>query len=136
MKNLISSTLAALFGCVVCCGIAHAAGSADGSPCSAQSAPHSGAAWPPFFLPDKNGKPPKPDSSVRSFTTRDCAGAVLQGEHASAQVQGDSVELRDGNVYVNDVSYGAVTHDQSVEYDVTRDKRTLLVDGKVRTPAH
>jgi hypothetical protein len=136
MKSVFAPAIAVLFGCAISCSIAHAAGSEDASPCSAESAAHSGSSYPQFFLPDQNGKPPKPNSSVHTFTTRDCVGAVLQGQHASAQVQGDSVELRDGQVYVNDLSYGAVTREQSVEYDVRRDKRTLLVDGKVRTPAH
>ncbi|MCP3720465.1 sugar ABC transporter ATPase [Paraburkholderia sp. CNPSo 3281] len=136
MKSRFVPTIAVVFGGVISCAVAHAAGSQDDSPCSAESAAHAGSSYPQFFLPDQNGKPVKPSSSVRTFTTRDCAGAVLQGEHASAQVQGDAVELRDGKVYVNDLSYGAVTREQSVEYDVRQDKRTLLVDGKVRTPAH
>lgn len=136
MKSRFAAAITVVSGCVINCSIAHAAGSQEASACSAESAAHSGSSYPQFFLPDQNGKPPKPSSSVHTFTTRDCAGAVLQGERASAQVQGDSVELRDGKVYVNDLSYGAVTREQSVEYDVRRNKRTLLVDGKVRTPAH
>ncbi|WP_396333603.1 sugar ABC transporter ATPase [Burkholderia anthina] len=74
-------------------------------------------------------------SSVRSFSRPGCAGAVLQGEHGTATVNGDRVELKAGTVYVNGVSYGSVTPAQTVEYDVARGKRTLRVDGDVRIPA-
>ncbi|MEX3950961.1 hypothetical protein AB4Y40_24785 [Paraburkholderia sp. EG287B] len=77
MKSRFAAAIAAVFGCVTSCSIAHAAGSQDVSPCSAESAAHSGSSYPQFFLPDQNGKPPKPSSSVHTFTTRDCAGAVL-----------------------------------------------------------
>ncbi|MCA7967040.1 S26 family signal peptidase [Burkholderia cenocepacia] len=65
---------------------------------------------------------------------RRCSGAVLQGDRATATVDGDRIELRDGVVYVNGRSYGAVTPAQTVEYEAARDRRTLKVDGKVRTP--
>ena len=53
---------------------------------------------------------------------------------ATATVNGDRVELRDGIVYVNGRSYGAVTPAQTVEYEAAHDRRTLKVDGVVRTP--
>ena len=67
-------------------------------------------------------------------STAGCSGAVLQGERATATVNGDRVELRDGIVYVNGRSYGAVTPAQTVEYEAAHDRRTLKVDGVVRTP--
>ncbi|AXL50065.1 sugar ABC transporter ATPase [Paraburkholderia caffeinilytica] len=76
-----------------------------------------------------------PTTTVRSFSTQGCSVAVLKGERGTARVGGDTIELKDGAVYVNGISYGAVTPAQTVEYDVTRDKRTLAVDGKARSPA-
>ncbi|PFH20131.1 MULTISPECIES: sugar ABC transporter ATPase [Burkholderia] len=96
----------------------------DTAPCRAASAP--GA---PIGAAGISG------SSVRSFSRPGCAGAVLQGEHGTATVNGDRVELKAGTVYVNGVSYGSVTPAQTVEYDVARGKRTLRVDGDVRIPA-
>ena len=83
---------------------------------------------------DPGGIVAMPGTSVRSFSTAGCSGAVLQGERATATVNGDRVELRDGIVYVNGRSYGAVTPAQTVEYEAAHDRRTLKVDGVVRTP--
>jgi hypothetical protein len=119
------------------CGIALAAQSNDAQPCrSANSANAGGPFFPQFSLPSEDGKPAQPTNSVHTFTSRGCSGAVLQGERVTARVQGDTVELKDGAVYVNGVSYGAVTPSQTVEYDVTRDGHALLVDGKIRSPSH
>lgn len=73
-------------------------------------------------------------TSVRSFSSPGCAGAVLKGEKGTATVDGDTIELKAGVVYVNGMSYGAVTPGQTVEYAVARDERTLRVDGKIRAP--
>ncbi|WP_431291432.1 hypothetical protein [Burkholderia cepacia] len=113
--------------CVACrmrdrCGTVHAAGSMDAPPCSAAHAA------------DQGGIAAMPGTSVRSFSTAGCSGAVLQGERATATVNGDRIELRDGIVYVNGRSYGAVTPAQTVEYEAAHDRRTLKVDGKLRTP--
>ncbi len=108
---------------------ARAANGGDTAPCRAASAPT------PFVSPGQSGADGVSGSSVRSFSRPGCAGAVLQGEHGTATVNGDRVELKAGSVYVNGVSYGSVTPAQTVEYDVARGKRTLRVDGDVRIPA-
>ncbi|WP_346778534.1 hypothetical protein [Burkholderia sp. Ac-20349] len=122
MNNLKPMTIALLAGCGISAGAAYAAGSMDALPCSAAHAA------------DQGGIAAMPGTSVRSFSTAGCSGAVLQGEQATATVNGDRVELRDGTVYVNGRSYGAVTPAQTVEYEAAHDRRTLKVDGKVRTP--
>lgn len=136
MNKLLPPTIAMLAGSVISFGAAHGADSKDAPPCSAANAANThGPFVPQFFLPDQQGKPAKPTTTVRSFSTKGCAVAVLKGEQGTARVGGDTIELKDGTVYVNGISYGAVTPAQTVEYDVTRDKRTLAVDGKVRSPA-
>ena len=123
MNKLLPMTIALLAGSGIGAVPLHAAGTMDALPCSAAHAADPGG-----------GKAAMPDTSVRSFSTAGCSGAVLQGDRATATVNGDRVELRDGVVYVNGRSYGAVTPAQTVEYEVARDRRTLKVDGKVRTP--
>ena len=135
MNKLLPPTIAMLAGCMISFGTAHGADSKDAPPCSAANAALHGPFVPHFFFPDQQGNPVKPTTTVRSFTSQGCAGAVLQGEQGTARVGGDTIELKGGIVYVNGVSYGAVTPAQTVEYDVTPDKRTLVVDGKARSPA-
>ncbi|RKE23741.1 hypothetical protein B0G76_8421 [Paraburkholderia sp. BL23I1N1] len=136
MNRLLPQTIAVLAGCVTCFGTAHGAGSQEAQPCSAAAAANTnGPVVPQFFLPDQQGNPPKPTTTVRSFSARGCAGAVLKGEQGTARVGGDTIELKEGTVYLNGISYGAVTPVQTVEYDVTPDSRTLRVDGKARAPA-
>ncbi|GGC40237.1 sugar ABC transporter ATPase [Paraburkholderia caffeinilytica] len=136
MNKLLPLTIAMLAGCIISFGTARGADSKDAQPCSAANAPNAhGAFFPQFFLPDQQGEPAMPTTTVRSFSTQGCSVAVLKGERGTARVGGDTIELKDGAVYVNGISYGAVTPAQTVEYDVTRDKRTLAVDGKARSPA-
>ncbi|MDN7184698.1 S26 family signal peptidase [Caballeronia sp. SEWSISQ10-4 2] len=136
MTKLLPPTIAMLAGCVISFGTAHGADSKDAQPCSAANVSNThGPFVPQFFLPDQQRKPAKPTTTVHSFSTQGCAGAVLKGERGTARIGGDTIELKDGTVYVNGVSYGAVTPTKTVEYDVTRDKRTLVVDGKIRSPA-
>ncbi|MFM0073654.1 sugar ABC transporter ATPase [Paraburkholderia sediminicola] len=136
MNKLLRPTIAMLNGYMISFGTVHGADSKDAQPCSAANTSNAhGPFVPHFFFPDQQGNPVKPTTTVRSFSTQDCAGAVLQGEQGTARVGGDTIELNGGTVYVNGVSYGAVTPAQTVEYDVTPDKRTLAVDGKVRSPA-
>lgn len=136
IDHFVRLALAALAGCLIACTSAYAAGGANASPCNATSASSKGPFIPQFAYPDDNGKAAEPGTSVHTYASRGCAGAVLKGEPTTARVQGDVVELKHDAIYVNGVSYGAVTPTQTVEYDVTPDKRTLLVDGKVRPPAH
>ncbi|HDR9583154.1 sugar ABC transporter ATPase [Burkholderia stabilis] len=122
MSKLWPTTIAMLAGCALGAGPLYAAGNMDAPPCSAAN------------LADQGGNGATSGTSVRSFSTGGCSGAVLQGERATATVNGDRVELRNGVVYVNGRSYGAVTPAQTVEYEVARDRRTLKVDGKIRAP--
>lgn len=123
MDKLLPMTIALLAGSGLGAVPLHAAGVMDAAPCSAAHA-----------ADQRGGNAAMPGTSVRSFSTAGCSGAVLQGDRATATVNGDRVELRDGVVYVNGRSYGAVTPAQTVEYEVARDRRTLKVDGKTRAP--
>ena len=121
MNKLLPMTIALLAGGGIGAESLHAAGSMAAPPCSAAHAAVQGG-----------GNTAMPGTSVRSFSTAGCSGAVLQGERATATVNGDRIELRDGIVYVNGRSYGAVTPAQTVEYEAAHDRRTLKVDGKIR----
>ncbi|MCA7972605.1 S26 family signal peptidase [Burkholderia sp. AU39826] len=123
MNKLSPMTIALLAGSGIGAAPLHAAGAMDAPPCSAAHAADRGG-----------GNAAMADASVRSFSTAGCSGAVLQGDSAAATVNGDRIELHDGVVYVNGRSYGAVAPAQTVEYEVARDRRTLKVDGKIRTP--
>ncbi|WP_307730535.1 hypothetical protein, partial [Burkholderia sp. E168m23] len=123
MNKLLPMTIALLAGSGIGAAPLHAAGAMDAPPCSAAHA-----------ADRAGGNGAMPGTSVRSFSTAGCSGAVLQGDRATATVDGDRIELRDGVVYVNGRSYGAVAPAQTVEYEAARDRRTLKVDGKVRTP--
>lgn len=74
-------------------------------------------------------------TSVSSSSTSGKSEATLMGTNGQAQVAGDTVVLRDGTVFVNGTSYGAVSATQRVQYIVTGDTKRLLVDGKQRAPA-
>ncbi|MDN7436084.1 sugar ABC transporter ATPase [Burkholderia multivorans] len=132
MNGLQSSAAMLCVGCAIVCGAAYGAGGGDASPCRAANAAPPGMQP---MLPDRQGASMIADTTVRSFLTQGCAGAVLKGERGTATVDGDKIELKQGTVYVNGISYGAVTPAQTVEYDVARGARTLRVDGEVRTPA-
>lgn len=75
-------------------------------------------------------------TSVSSSSTPDRSEATLIGTQGKARVGSDTVELKNGSVFVNGESFGSVTVTQKVEYIVTADKHVLLVDGKVRSPAN
>jgi len=137
MRTRWPITIAWLTACGICTGSVWAADGDGAAPCraaNAQSAPMPAIASP--VLPGQGERAGVSGSTVRSFSNPGCAGAVLQGEHGSATVDGDRIELKSGTVYVNGESYGSVTPAQTVEYDVARGKRTLRVDGDVRIPAH
>ncbi|WP_245644162.1 hypothetical protein [Paraburkholderia oxyphila] len=74
-------------------------------------------------------------TSVSSSSTSGRSEATLMGTNGQAQVAGDTVVLRDGTVFVNGTSYGAVSATQRVQYIVMGNTKTLLVDGKQRAPA-
>ncbi|KWH25056.1 sugar ABC transporter ATPase [Burkholderia multivorans] len=132
MNGLRTSAAMLCVGCSIVCGVAHGAGGEDASPCRAANAAPPGMQ---LMLPDRPGVSTNAETTVRSFSTQGCAGAVLKGERGTATVDGDKVELKQGAVYVNGISYGTVAPAQTVEYDVARGTRTLRVDGEVRTPA-
>jgi len=137
MRTRWPMTIAWLTACGICTGSVWAADGNGAAPCravNAQGAPMPAIASP--VLPGQGERAGVSGSTVRSFSSPGCAGAVLQGEHGSATVDGDRIELKAGTVYVNGVSYGSVTPAQTVEYDVALGKRTLRVDGDVRIPAH
>lgn len=56
------------------------------------------------------------------------------GTSGSARIAGDTVEFRDSTVFVNGKSYGPVQTPATVQYVVTPESRTLLVNGKPRQP--
>lgn len=61
-------------------------------------------------------------SSEASFTGND-------GRHS---INADVVEIRHGRLTVNGDSYGTVDPESFIQYRVQGDKKTLIVDGKVR----
>lgn len=61
-------------------------------------------------------------SSEASFTGND-------GRHT---VNDDVIEIRQGQLSVNGVSYGTVSPQSFIRYRVQGDKKTLIVDGKMR----
>lgn len=89
------------------------------------------------FLSSGNGNPmtlTPPVTAVHSYSSPGRGGAVLRGANGTARVGSDTIELKNGAVYVNGVSYGVVTPAQTVVYTVTEDKHTLQVDGQDRLP--
>lgn len=61
-------------------------------------------------------------SSEASFTGQD-------GRHT---VNGDVIEIRQGQLTVNGTPYGTVKPESSIRYRVQGNKKTLAVDGKDR----
>ena len=61
--------------------------------------------------------------------------ATLTGPAAATQAAGDSIVLRNGNVFVNNVPYGSISPKAVVTYTIAHNVRTLKVDGEPRTSA-
>ena len=61
--------------------------------------------------------------------------ATLSGETGQAEVAGDKIELKSGNVYVNGASFGPVAANAIVKYTVSSNGRVLLVAGEPRSAA-
>jgi uncharacterized RDD family membrane protein YckC len=59
---------------------------------------------------------------------------TFAGMSGSAYIAGDTVEFRNSTVFINGKSYGPVQTPATVQYVVTPDSRTLLVNGKPRRP--
>lgn len=62
------------------------------------------------------------------------AEAVVTGPNAVIAVNGDRVEIKQGRLSLNGVSYGTVDERSVVTYRVTGVRKTLLVDGRERRP--
>lgn len=60
--------------------------------------------------------------------------AVVSGANAVIDVNNDHVEIDDGRLTLNGVSYGRVDERSTVTYRVSGGEKTLLVDGRVRRP--
>jgi len=59
--------------------------------------------------------------------------ATLRGSRSTANILGDVVEIKDGAVYVNGASFGALQKNSEVIYTVTKAGRVLYVDGQARS---
>jgi hypothetical protein len=57
---------------------------------------------------------------------------VMYGAGSKASAAGDTLEIREGQLWVNGKSLGAVESGQKVEYVVEGALRELTVDGTVR----
>ncbi|RAR63483.1 hypothetical protein BCL93_102222 [Onishia taeanensis] len=77
--------------------------------------------------------------SVVVSSTRTAAGgstveAAVSGRNAVIDVNGDHVEIKDGRLTLNGVSYGRVQERSTVIYRIVGGEKRLLVDGVVRRP--
>ena len=68
-------------------------------------------------------------SSSQSGTSSEASFSGHDGKHV---VDDDVVEIRQGQLTVNGMAYGAVTPASAIRYTVQGDKKTLMVDGQVR----
>lgn len=74
-------------------------------------------------------------SSTSSVSgNRSTAEATLTGQNGVLIVNGDRVELNDGELTLNGVSYGTVSKRSVVKYTVKGNVKRLLVDGVERKP--
>ena len=60
--------------------------------------------------------------------------AVVSGRNAVIDVNGDHVEIDDGRLTLNGVSYGRVREGSTVIFRLAGGKKTLLVDDRLRHP--
>lgn len=58
--------------------------------------------------------------------------ATLAGPHAKTSVDGVTVEIRGGEVFIGDKSFGAVPEGAVVVYKVDAEGKELLVNGETR----
>lgn len=59
--------------------------------------------------------------------------AELRGDGARVQAAGDTLEVRNGQVWVNGSSFGPIGNEETLRYRVENAKRTLRVGDEVRT---
>ncbi|MBK9218189.1 MAG: hypothetical protein RJA63_302 [Pseudomonadota bacterium] len=74
-------------------------------------------------------------SSASSSSSSHSSGAsevTLSGTHCRASVNGDSIEIRAGEVFVNGVSHGPVPAGAEVRYRVSAEGGRLTVEGALR----
>lgn len=62
------------------------------------------------------------------------AEAVISGRQGTISLNGDRVEVRDGKLTWNGVSYGTVGKNSVVKYTVDGSVKKLFVDGVERLP--
>jgi hypothetical protein len=91
------------------------------------------ASAPCFALPDTTAIANGDSSSSVNASDRARIVATIRGSTGIANVQGDKVELKDRTVYVNGRSFGTVPMTCEIKYIITKDTRTLFVDGKARS---
>jgi len=60
--------------------------------------------------------------------------AELFGEGAKATVAGDELEIKNGTIFVNNVSFGTIPDSARVRYLVLPSGRSLSVNGTQRHP--
>jgi hypothetical protein len=58
--------------------------------------------------------------------------ATLTGSHVKTSVAGETVEIRGGEVYIADKSFGSVPEGAVVVYKVDAEGKELLVNGETR----
>lgn len=73
-------------------------------------------------------------SSSSSSSARAIEEITLSGTTGVAEFAGDKVELREGAVFVNGVSFGAVPSGAVVKYTKNAEGRTLFVGTEQRSP--
>lgn len=74
-------------------------------------------------------------SSAMSSSSSSSAGeseVTLAGESGVAELGGDKVSLRDGTVFINDVSFGPVSAGAEVKYAMRPEGKVLFVGGERR----
>lgn len=71
-----------------------------------------------------------------SGSTSSSAGSnevTLSGSSGVAELAGDKIELKDGNVFVNGVSFGPVPAGAQVKYTMKTEGRVLFVGAERRS---
>ncbi|MCO6440031.1 MAG: hypothetical protein J5I81_02855 [Nitrococcus mobilis] len=73
-----------------------------------------------------------------SISTRSGSGSTAQasvsGQNGLIVINGDRVEVKDGKLFLNGVSYGTVGERSVVKYTVKGNVKKLSVDGVARNP--
>lgn len=71
--------------------------------------------------------------STASVHWQDGVGeVVMRGAGGTSDINGEKVELKNGTVYVDGQSFGAVPKNSEIRYVVAGSSRTLYVQGKLR----